>query len=357
MKKRLSAVCAATAMALALGCINAGAADTVKKSQYYNSAVLLGVDDNGKVSGFSSVTDITGISALTFTFKVDEELAKKAANGEIDFTGTLGTDSDTFGRVSHEWSFVPYKLDENGEIVYDDDLMPVSDKELTLEKIMDGYYCVTLENPTGFFKDDDTFARVWFDCDSNDYKIALTGVVLSFDDTSIVRSLSNAAMKLSPTGYTYTGSACKPTATVTYGNMTLKEGTDYTLTYTNNTNAGTATVTAAGKGKFKGSVSKTFSISKRSLSAASISLTSSSYAYTGSALKPAPTVKLGTKTLVSGTDYTVSYSSNTSIGTATVKITGKGNYSGSLTKTFTIAPTNTVIKTVTSPKTQQATVT
>ncbi|MDO4308555.1 MAG: leucine-rich repeat protein [Eubacteriales bacterium] len=58
--------------------------------------------------------------------------------------------------------------------------------------------------------------------------------------------------------------------------------------------------------------------------------------YTGKALKPAVTVKLGTRTLKSGTDYTVGYSNNTKAGTATVKITGKGNYTGTITKTFKI---------------------
>lgn len=58
--------------------------------------------------------------------------------------------------------------------------------------------------------------------------------------------------------------------------------------------------------------------------------------YTGKALKPAVTVKLNGKTLKSGTDYTVAYKNNTKVGTATVTITGKGNYTGMLTKTFKI---------------------
>ena len=357
MAKRLSALCAATAAAMALGVMNVSAADTAKASRFYNSATLLGVDEYGNKAGFSSVTDITGISAVTFTFRVDEDIAKKAVNGEIELTGTLGTDSDTYGKVSHEWAFEPYKLDDNGEVMYDDDLLPVPVKELTLEKIMDGYYCVTLEEPTGFFKDEDTYAKVWFDCDSNDYEVALTGVVLSFDDSKIVKNLSNAKMSITQSSYTYSGSACKPAATVSYGNKFLKEGTDFTLSYKNNVKAGTATVTATGKGKYKGSVSKTFTIKKRSLKGAVISMKGLTYAYTGKAVKPKPTVKLGGKTLVSGTDYTVSYSNNVEIGTAVVKITGKGSYSGSVSGSYVIKPKKSVIKTVTSPKTKQAKVT
>ena len=58
--------------------------------------------------------------------------------------------------------------------------------------------------------------------------------------------------------------------------------------------------------------------------------------YTGSAVTPLITVTDSGKTLKEGTDYTVTYSNNTNEGTATVKITGKGNYSGSATAEFEI---------------------
>ncbi|MBR4514839.1 MAG: Ig-like domain-containing protein [Lachnospiraceae bacterium] len=59
-------------------------------------------------------------------------------------------------------------------------------------------------------------------------------------------------------------------------------------------------------------------------------------AWTGSAIKPTVTVKLDGKTLKKGTDYTVSYSNNTNAGNATVKITGKDKYGGTVKKTFAI---------------------
>ena len=58
--------------------------------------------------------------------------------------------------------------------------------------------------------------------------------------------------------------------------------------------------------------------------------------YTGSAKKPNVTVKDGDYTLVEGKDYTVTYSNNTNAGTATATVTGKGNYTGSVSKNFTI---------------------
>ena len=58
--------------------------------------------------------------------------------------------------------------------------------------------------------------------------------------------------------------------------------------------------------------------------------------YTGTALTPNVTVTYKNKTLVKNVDYTVSYKNNTQIGTATAVITGKGDYSGTVQKNFTI---------------------
>lgn len=60
--------------------------------------------------------------------------------------------------------------------------------------------------------------------------------------------------------------------------------------------------------------------------------------YTGKAVSPAPAVTYGGKKLVKNTDYTVSYSKNTAIGQASVKITGKGLYKGTKTMNFNIRP-------------------
>ena len=66
--------------------------------------------------------------------------------------------------------------------------------------------------------------------------------------------------------------------------------------------------------------------------------------YSGKALTPRPTVRLGGVTLVAGTDYAVAYAHNISAGTATVTITGKGVYVGSVSKSFSIAKAASSIK-------------
>ncbi|MGI6499922.1 MAG: leucine-rich repeat protein [Anaerostipes sp.] len=61
-------------------------------------------------------------------------------------------------------------------------------------------------------------------------------------------------------------------------------------------------------------------------------------------------VKAGSTTLKAGTDYTVSYTNNKYIGTATITITGKGNYGGTLKKTFKITISKGKTYTVSSKK-------
>ena len=79
--------------------------------------------------------------------------------------------------------------------------------------------------------------------------------------------------------------------------------------------------------------------------------------YTGKAIVQTPVVKLNGKTLKAGTNYTVSYKNNKAIGTATVTITGKGAYEGTVKATFKICPKKTTLKKATSPKTKKLKVT
>ena len=160
------------------------------------------------------------------------------------------------------------------------------------------------------------------------------GKSITFSITA--KSISGATVSGVSANYEYTGAAIKPTPTVTLSGKTLTLNSEYNVAYSSNTNAGTATVTVNGIGNYTGSKSVTFKITAKSIAGASVSGIADSYNYTGAAIKPTPTVTLSGKTLTSGTDYTVSYSNNTNAGTATVAIVGKGNYTGTVTKNFTI---------------------
>ena len=159
-------------------------------------------------------------------------------------------------------------------------------------------------------------------------------------------SISKASVTLSTSTYAYDGKAKKPGVTVKLNGKTLKNGTDYTASYSNNTKVGTAKVTITGKGNYTGSVSKTYSI-KNDFKKATVSGISTK-AFTGKNITQSITVKYNGKTLKKGTDYTVSYSSNKNIGTATVKVAGKGSYTGTITKTFKINPAKQEIQKLTA---------
>jgi hypothetical protein len=159
-------------------------------------------------------------------------------------------------------------------------------------------------------------------------------------------SISKASVTLSTSTYAYDGKAKKPGVTVKLNGKTLKNGTDYTVSYSNNTKVGTAKVTITGKGNYTGSISKTYSI-KNNFKKATISGISNK-SYTGKNITQSITVKYNGKALKKGTDYTVSYSNSKSIGTATVKITGKGSYTGTIIKTFKINPAKQEIQKLTA---------
>ena len=159
-------------------------------------------------------------------------------------------------------------------------------------------------------------------------------------------SISKASVTLSTSTYAYDGKAKKPGVTVKLNGKTLKNGTDYTVSYSNNTKVGTAKVTITGNGNYTGSVSKTYSI-KNNFKKATISGISTK-AFTGKNITQSITVKYNGKTLKKGTDYTVSYSNSKKVGTATVKIAGKGSYTGTVTKTFKINPAKQEIQKLTA---------
>ena len=118
--------------------------------------------------------------------------------------------------------------------------------------------------------------------------------------------------------------------------MTLAEGVDYILSYDQNTEVTRkAKVVITGKGNYKDSVTRYFTITGRSIAKAVVGGVTDK-AFTGNAITQNIEVKLDGETLVRGTDYTVKYVNNIHAGTATVVVTGAGNYTDSVKKNFVI---------------------
>ena len=174
----------------------------------------------------------------------------------------------------------------------------------------------------------------------------------SFNILPRLLTANGTTYSLATDSYVYDGTAKTPAV-----NITVEKGepmpvldTDYTVNYSDNTNVGTGKATITGKGNFTGTVEKSFTITAKSLTGAQFS-TIPDQTYTGNEIKPEPTVTLGSATLVKGTDFDFSYSSNTNVPVTandvpTVTITGKGNFTGTASTTFKIVKAT---PTVTAP--------
>ncbi len=252
-------------------------------------------------AGTATVT-ITGVGNYAGTITKTFTINQRAID---DFSATLSTTSYTY----------------DGKAKTPD--ITVKDVKKTL--ILDTDYTVSYEKNT----------------DAGTATVTITGIgnyagSITKNFTISVKSISDLTATLSTTSYTYDRTAKTPGVTVKHGEKTLTLGTDYTVSYANNTNPGTATVTITGKGNYAGIITKTFTITAKSISALTAKLSTTTYTYNGKAKKPSVTLKHGAKVLVLNKDYTVTYTANINPGKATVILKGKGNYTGTLKKTYAI---------------------
>ncbi|MBR4513538.1 MAG: hypothetical protein IKO61_01435 [Lachnospiraceae bacterium] len=161
--------------------------------------------------------------------------------------------------------------------------------------------------------------------------------------------ISGATVTLPQTTYEHTGSAITPEPEVICNGVKLIEGLNYTVSYADNTEAGNATVTVTGCGNFTGSSSSEFTIEKaetvpdvKSIEDVDIYLspkaTDTKWIYDGTVKSPQITVKDDIWVLDENKDYTVTHDNSVDAGDYQVTVTGIGNYSGSMSFTYTIVP-------------------
>ncbi|MBO7591524.1 MAG: hypothetical protein J6T05_08020 [Prevotella sp.] len=120
----------------------------------------------------------------------------------------------------------------------------------------------------------------------------------------------------------------------------------YTISGNKATNVGNYLIEIAPKDdaqNYDGTAKAQWSIVAADAQLFTIELASAELVYNGTELKPTATVKDGDAVLVEGTDYTLAYTNNVNVGTATVTATGIGNYSGTKTANFTITQADMVI--------------
>ena len=173
---------------------------------------------------------------------------------------------------------------------------------------------------------------------NNEISEEINAADLSAADFEVIASIADAVIA-SMEDVTYTGDELTPepevTMTIEGVETPLIKGTDYRFIYYDNINVGTATVSVIGKGTYGGWVHGYFTIKPRDLQGVTFSEIPAR-TYTGKKIEPTFTPTYNGRELVKGIDYTVNYDNNINVGTASVTITGKGNFTGKVEKTFKI---------------------
>ncbi len=188
----------------------------------------------------------------------------------------------------------------------------------------------------------------------------LTGSVeKEFDIQKLSIASESVTASLDSTKYRHTGDPIRPEIDeITLNGKSLRENKDYTISYQNNeeitTPAMRGKVILTGMGNFKGVRELDFDIIGDLATEAQIGIRGKtarlrdgkyvsdySDAYDGQPKTPLVTISLGDNELEEDEDFETDYIDNTNAGTATIRITGRGDYTGQSTEvTFTITPVN-----------------
>lgn len=313
----------------------------IPKTMVYGDTVRAGSPDGyyytvkkeGKNATFSAMISDTAVVA----FDNDEGLAAKGV-GTATITCTYESDT-TFATKTFTINVTPKPLTatvSHAPIIYGDDA-PTTGYSVEFEglvnndEIAEDAYTVDTEYTKGCKVDNYKFTCVLDTDKIKNYTIGnVTGEL-------VVNPKSIAAPSVTindPTDKTYTGSPCVQGVSVKDSEAKLTSD-DISVTYENNINVGTATIIYTGKNNYTGEIRKNFKITEASITDDMIA-NIPSVTYNTRAHTPDVTVTFEGSTLEAGKDYDVAYTNNINAGTATVTVTGKGNFTGTASKTFTI---------------------
>ena len=313
----------------------------IPKTMVYGDTVRAGSPDGyyytvkkeGKNATFSAMISDTAVVA----FDDDEGLAAKGV-GTATITCTYESDT-TFATKTFTINVTPKGLTANvshDPITYGD-AAPTTGYSVEFEglvnndEIAEDAYTVDTEYTKGCKVDNYKFTCVLDTDKIKNYTIGnVTGEL-------VVNPKSIAAPSVTinnPTDKTYTGSPCVQGVSVKDSEAKLTFD-DISVTYENNINVGTATIIYTGKNNYTGEIRKNFKITEASITDDMIA-NIPSVTYDTKAHTPEVTVRFNGSKLTDA-DYTVSYSEDCiNAGTVTVTVTGKGNFTGTASKTFTI---------------------
>ena len=314
---------------------------TIKIIDKNTDADTLKIDVPATVTYGDTVTPSVGESkpagAGDVTFKFFDEDGNQVSDqpfpvGKYKVTASC-EDADTIYTAEKEFEVVARKLTEEN-VTFGENLVYTGNELTQTVTVTVGGKKLT--------KDTDYTVTGLTGTEPGSYPVTVTGtgnytgtVTKSFEIAKA--DISSAEITYDAGPYGYTGKEWKPEVTVSFNSATLTAGNDYTVSYENNINAGTAKIIITGIGDhFTGLTEKTFTINSAEISGCTFAPIAD-VAYNTKAHTPEVTVAISGRTLEADKDYTVSYASNVNAGTATVTVTGKGNFTGSANTTFTIA--------------------
>ena len=280
----------------------------------------------------SSLTDGKAVNAGSYTATATGLTGDKAGNYKLpatttqDFTISIAVNSFTAQPTITGWTYGDTPNDPSGAVAIFG--TPVYKYSTTA----DGTYSETVPQNAG------TYYVKAFVTSTNDYADA--------ESEAVSFTIKKKALTVTAEDKTITFDAAPPTYTFTYAGFVNGESADVlttkptaTCTYTAGSKVGTYPISASGaaaKNYQFTYVPGTLTVGTKSITGATVTTDPTIYVYDGTAKTPAVTVVLDGKTLVKGTDYDVEYTGNTAAGNATVTVTGKGNYAGTATGSFTI---------------------
>ena len=313
----------------------------IPKTMVYGDTVRAGSPDGyyytvkkeGKNATFSAMISDTAVVA----FDDDNGLVAKGV-GTAKITVEYDSDS-TYDKEEFTIEVTPKPLTaavSHAPIIYGD-AAPTTGYSVEFEglvnndEIAEDAYTVDTEYTKGCKVDNYKFTCVLDTDKIKNYTIGnVTGEL-------VVNPKSIAAPSVTindPTDKTYTGSPCVQGVSVKDSEAKLTFD-DISVTYENNINVGTATIIYTGKNNYTGEIRKNFKITEASITDDMIA-NIPSVTYNTKAHTPDVTVTFEGSTLKAGKDYDVAYTNNINAGTATVTVTGKGNFTGTASKDFAI---------------------
>lgn len=242
------------------------------------------------------------------------------------------------------WEIMQRNADSNGYVVTDITDIANAQVEIILDDDGEVVVEVKYNNKVLVKNSDYTYS---INHAGSKIEVTVTGVgeyggsVLKTIDVDIQgKDLAECSLNVEEVTLAFNGKEQTVPFTVKDGDTQLEENVDFTVSYKNNIDAGTATLIVTGIGSYEGELTAKFQIDTVDITSDVVtkdySNVSVQYEYKKMEIQPIVKMKQGDYNLSSMKDFEVEYVNNMNPGTAKITLRGIGNYTGTITKEFTI---------------------